>query len=346
VNSEQGNHAFRGMKKSLSSLTIYLQMLNLKNILFVVLLCTVFTTKSQTGLTEITQFGNNPGNLLFFIHKPAIKKNKMPLVVALHGCNQDVATIAKQSGWNKLADENGFIVIYPQQRFFNNPSSCFNWFNEKDISRNSGESGSIKQMIDYMCDSFSIDKSKIFAYGLSAGAVMTSALLADYPEVFNSGAILAGGPFFTNSNPLSAMSGMVQPKKRSSKEWGEMVIKQNPAYSGKFPRVIIVHGKKDIVVDPENSYQLIKQWAYVLKTDTVPTKISKDFANNKAIERKSYYTKQNEEQIIFYEIDGMGHALPVDPGDTPGKGGATGLFAVDKDFFSTYWIAKDFGILK
>ncbi|HWY37579.1 MAG TPA: hypothetical protein VNY73_03400, partial [Bacteroidia bacterium] len=62
--------------------------------------------------------------------------------------------------------------------------------------------------------------------------------------------------------------------------------------------------------------------------------------------RKSYLDANKKEKIIFYEIDNLGHALPVDPGTSPGKGGKTGLFAVDKDFFSTYWIAKDFGLLE
>jgi feruloyl esterase len=313
--------------------------------LFILTFCW-FLTQSQTELIEIENFGSNPGNLIFYIHTPKIKKEKMPLVIALHGCNQDVATISKQSGWNKLADEYGFYILYPQQRFLNNPSSCFNWFNEKDISKNSGESGSIKQMIDFVCDSFSIDTSKIFAYGLSAGAAMTAALLADYPNVFNAGAILAGGPFMMATNALSAMSIMVSPKFKSSKEWGELVLKQNPDYKNKYPRVIIIHGKNDVVVNIKNSYELVKQWAYVLHTDTVPKKKTEDFANNKDVEKKVYLDKNKETKIIFYEINGLGHALPVDPGDGIGKGGHTGLFAVDKDFFSTYWVAKDFGLIK
>jgi hypothetical protein len=36
----------------------------------------------------------------------------------------------------------------------------------------------------------------------------------------------------------------------------------------------------------------------------------------------------------------------VDPGEGETQGGSTGLFGVDKDFFSTYWIMLDFGIGK
>ncbi|MGZ3866586.1 MAG: extracellular catalytic domain type 1 short-chain-length polyhydroxyalkanoate depolymerase [Bacteroidia bacterium] len=316
-----------------------------RNILCLLLVVFGLTLHSQSGLTEITGFGKNPGNLLLFIHPPKIKKANMPLVVALHGCNEDPATIAKQSDWNRLADENGFMVIYPQQRFLNNPSYCFSWFNENDITKNSGESGSIKEMIDFVCDSFKIDKTKIFAYGMSAGAIMTSALLADYPETFNTGAILAGGPFYP-TGMMSAMSAMVTPKKKSSKEWGEAILKQNPGYKGKYPKVLILHGTNDVVVDPQNSAQLIKQWAYVLHTDTVASKTVAKFGGNKYVTRESYLNKQQEEKMVFYSMEGLGHALPVDPGTGATQGGATGLFAVDKDFFSTYWIAKDFGLVK
>jgi len=328
---------------------------SLRSIFFLLTLtfCSI-CSQSQTDLKEIKKFGTNPGNLTFFIHIPKIipkglsetKKERMPLVVVLHGCNENAALISKQSGWNKLADEYGFYVIYPQQRFLNNTSSCFNWFNVKDISKNSGESGSIKQMIDFVCDSFSVDTNKIFAYGLSAGAAMTATLLADYPNVFNAGAILAGGPFMMATNSLSGVSAMLNPKHKSSKEWGELVLKQNPDYKNKYPRVILIHGKNDKVVNIKNSYELVKQWAYVLHTDTVPTKKMEAFANNKDIERKVYLNKSNEEKIIFYEINNLGHALPIDPGDDLDKGGKTGLFAVDKDFFSTYWIAKDFGLVR
>lgn len=35
----------------------------------------------------------------------------------------------------------------------------------------------------------------------------------------------------------------------------------------------------------------------------------------------------------------------VYPGDGAEQGGKTGMFSVDKGFFSTYWIAKDMGLI-
>ncbi|WP_376776084.1 PHB depolymerase family esterase [Rhizobium populisoli] len=36
-------------------------------------------------------------------------------MVALHGCTQTAAAYEHGSGWSRLADEYGFVVLYPQQ---------------------------------------------------------------------------------------------------------------------------------------------------------------------------------------------------------------------------------------
>jgi len=287
-----------------------------------------------------------------YLHKPVSTADSVklravkPLVVALHGCNQNAESIALQSGWNKLADGFDFYVIYPEQKRINNLSDCFNWFNEKDITKNSGESGSIKQMIQFMRDSFLIDTAQIFVYGLSAGAAMTTVLMANYPGTFNTGAVLAGGPYKMATNPFTALSVMAGSKNKSSAEWGKLVKDENPAYKNNYPKLVVIHGKSDKVVNPENSLQLIKQWANVLHTDTVPAQTLNSFANNQDITKYIYMNDKKQEEIFYYEVKNLGHALMVDPGEPITQGGKTGLFAVDKNFFSTYWIAKDFGLIR
>jgi feruloyl esterase len=175
---------------------------------------------------------------------------------------------------------------------------------------------------------------------------MTCVLLTDYPSLFKAGAVLAGAPFSTYTDPVDALSAMTSARKKNPEEWAALVRQQNPGYKGPYPKLIVAHGTKDKVVDIQNSYELIKQWSVVLHTDTTPTKTVADFAGNKDVKKKIYENKRKEEKIIFYEIANTGHTLAVDPGTGPTQGGHTGIFAVDKDFFSTYWIAKDFGLVK
>lgn len=323
-----------------------------KLIVFLFCLLSFTYAKAQVFSQEINHFGSNPGNLVMYLHQPngpadTFKTgDKKPLVIVLHGCNQDAKSIAQQSGWNKLADHFDFYVLYPEQKRINNPSNCFNWFREKDTGRNSGEMASIKQMVDHVRAHYTIDTTRIFVYGLSAGAAMTSIIMANYPGTINSGAVLAGGPYKMASGAMDGLLAMAKPKIKSSATWGKLVKENNPGYAGRYPHLVVCHGKNDKVVNPKNSEELIKQWAYVLGTDTVPAQTLKAFAGAPDVEKKIYTDKKGEERIYFYEVDHLGHALLVDPGEPITKGGETGLFSVDKDFFSTYWIAKDFGLVK
>lgn len=306
---------------------------------------------AQSELEEVKDFGSNPGRLEMYLHKPHQEVDTIkhlahrPLVVALHGCNQNARNIARESGWNMLADKYDFFVIYPEQSRLNNPSDCFNWFNEKDTEKNSGESGSVKQMVDYMRAHYGIDSTKIFAYGLSAGAAMTSVLLVNYPETFNAGAVLAGGPYKMATGAFEGLSAMMKPKSHTAQELGERVRKDNPNYKGNYPRLVVCHGKDDKIVNPKNSDELVKQWASISGADTVATREIKNFAGRPDIEKKIYCTKSGAEKMFYYQMAGLGHALAVDPGTGATQGGQKGVFTVDKDFFSTYWIAKDFGLI-
>src|SRR5262245_20400854 len=78
------------------------------------------------GLTEVSGFGTNPGQLKMYEHAATSLPPGAPLLIVLHGCTQRAADVA-QSGWNELADANGFAVVYPEQQTSNSPVRCFSW---------------------------------------------------------------------------------------------------------------------------------------------------------------------------------------------------------------------------
>jgi poly(3-hydroxybutyrate) depolymerase len=165
----------------------------------------LFCNSQAQSLTEINDFGMNPGNLRMFVHIPLAtdKKQKKHLVLVLHGCTQTAGVIAAQTGWNKLADEYGFLVVYPQQKLINNAGRCFCWYRRGDITKGKGEDASIMEMLDYMKVNYNIDSGHVFITGLSAGAMMSVAMMATNPEAFNTGAIFAGGPYKSALNVFS-----------------------------------------------------------------------------------------------------------------------------------------------
>src|SRR5690606_1436753 len=116
-----------------------------------------------------------------------------------------------------------FIVVYPQQKYSNNPSGCFNWFRKNDTDQGKGEVSSIQEMVDYALKNYAINPQNIHAYGLSAGAAMTVALLANKPNAYQNGAIYAGAPYKMANNALEGAKVMLKPSNKTPEEWANLI---------------------------------------------------------------------------------------------------------------------------
>lgn len=304
-----------------------------------------FYSYGQHHSMQKTNFeGSNPGNLIMYRHVPKMTtpNTKLPLVIVLHGCTQNGKAIAKISEWNRLADEYNFIVLYPTQKRSNNISNCFNWFQLDDINEGTGELQSIINMIDDTAKNYNINHSKVFVYGVSAGATMGVALLAVYPEYFNAGAIFAGAPYKIAITKRTALQAIMNSETKSPKEWASLIPKANTTQP--FPKLIVYHGMKDKVVTIQNSKELIKQWTYLHHIDTIPDKIIYNY-KSAPVNRIIYTDTTKAEKVVFYELLTCGHQIPINPGKEKNEGGKKGLLSKDINYFSTYYVAKDFGLL-
>jgi len=303
--------------------------------------------QKELSFTKIKKFGKNRGNLKMFVHhKNLPDTGKVPLVVVLHGCNQKAAGVAALTGWNKLAGINDFVVLYPQQRNINNPNLCFNWFKKRDIRKNKGECASIMQMINYCLKNYPIDTNNIFITGVSAGAAMSVAMMATYPDVFKMGAVFAGGAYRLGTNPVGAFRVMLGRKNKTVEKLTKNVRKQNPGYEGKYPPLIIYQGQSDPVVAPRNAHILAAQWAGLFQADTTNHYSENAYMGIDDITRREYHDTSGNMYMVMYLIEKLGHRVLVKPGDDDNEGGRTGLYGADKGFHSTYQTAKEFGIIK
>ncbi|MFN3341230.1 MAG: alpha/beta hydrolase family esterase [Flavobacteriales bacterium] len=303
------------------------------------LVMVLFSCSLEAKLYELKGFGSNPGNLRAFLHSPInfSDTNGAPLVVVLHGCNQNAHAIFDEAGWEILSDKLGVYVLCPEQKLLNNGMRCFNWFLSADNSADRGELGSILQMINYTISLKGINKKKIFIYGVSAGGYMSVACMANHPELFRSGAILAGGPYF---GPATIAPG----KKLSANQLAQRVFDLFPVAAPIFPSMLILHGTKDPVVDYSNAELLFEQWSLLHGLPLSPP-------SDTIVERdNTFYRKQNfnKDSLLLVELlalNGLGHYLPVDPGNGVEQGGKKGLFAKDKNWFSTLYVVRFFGLL-
>src|SRR5207245_9777716 len=66
---------------------------------------------------EIFPFTSKAGSRPYYVYTPAVlvPDGTVPLLVMLHGCTQTARGVAVASEWNQVAEEHGFVVVYPQQ---------------------------------------------------------------------------------------------------------------------------------------------------------------------------------------------------------------------------------------
>ncbi len=95
-----------------------------------------------------------------------------PLVISLHGAGGWPTQQRNLSGWNRLAEREGFIVVYPSALWGRGPKV---W----KVTRGpllAADIRFISELIDTLEASYSIDPKRIYANGLSNGGGMSFVL--------------------------------------------------------------------------------------------------------------------------------------------------------------------------
>ncbi|MDC8756690.1 PHB depolymerase family esterase [Janthinobacterium fluminis] len=308
------------------------------------------------SLTEVKNFGTNPGALKMFKYVPQNLGASRPLVVALHGCTQSASAYNDETGWIQLADKFHFALLLPQETVHQN--NCFRWFEPNHSERGKGEALSIRQMIEKMTDDLNIDARRVYVSGLSAGGAMTAVMLATYPEVFAGGGIVAGIPFRCASNQnealpcgvkLSLSPGKMATEKKnmSPKQWGDLV-RHASNFTGPYPPVSIWHGSADDVVDPQDEIELMEQWTDLLGTGQTPAKEEVLQGNNaRLIHHQIFSNSSGHPMVETFLIDNMKHAVPVNPGGSDAQcGKEVQPYVINAGICSSLAIANFLGIDK
>jgi poly(hydroxyalkanoate) depolymerase family esterase len=210
----------------------------------------------HSGATESRQY---------YVYTPANYEvgKAVPLIVMLHGCTQSPADFATGTQMNRLADEHQSIVAYPQQARKNHHFQCWNWYHLANQYRGSGEPAIIAGIVQDIVKNtaqWTIDTSRIYVAGASAGAAMAVILGATYPDIFAAIGVHSGVQYQAATNPKRAL--------RAMRRGGPDAVQQGKAAyeaMGRFARVvptIVFHGSRDHVVPAINGDLVVQQWMH------------------------------------------------------------------------------------
>jgi acetylxylan esterase len=219
-----------------------------------------------SALQEITGFAPNPTSLRMFLYVPRHVRPHPAIVVALHYCGGSGPAFFNGTEFASLADQYGFIVIYPSVT--RTSLVCFDVSTPGALTRNgNSDPVGIVSMVRWAQRNLHADRNRVFATGISSGAMMTNVLLGDYPDVFKAGSAMSGVPFgcfATTDGSLwnsACANGTIT---KTPEQWGDLVRAADPGFRGPRPRMQLWHGTADTILFYPNFGEEVKEWTDVL----------------------------------------------------------------------------------
>jgi poly(hydroxyalkanoate) depolymerase family esterase len=194
-------------------------------------------------------FSDAAGSRRYKVYVPSGDRGPgLPVVVMLHGCTQNPDDFAAGTRMNALAEEQGFLVAYPEQPQSAHMQRCWNWYAEGDQVREGGEPALLAGIARAVVAEFSADPGRVYAAGLSAGGAAAAILAATYPDLFAAVGVhsgLACGAARDLPGAFAAMKGQgaaPEPNRRAVP-------------------TIVFHGDGDRTVHPVNGDRVVAQAA-------------------------------------------------------------------------------------
>lgn len=226
----------------------------------------------------------------YLLHVPKNYDPARPvaLVISIHGYAEWPAHQMQQSGWNELAEQYGFIVVYPSglglpKRWRiggipNRPSDP-----EPEVTF-------ISDLIDKLSGQYNIDPARIYANGFSNGGGLSFALSCRLSERI-------------------AAIGCVG---------GAYLLPWSDCQSARPVPVIVFHGTADPIVPyqggPSRSFNLpfptIPEWVEELALQHGCTGSPKAIFAQGNVSGFQYNGNAAGAEVVFYSIAGGGHAWP------------------------------------
>lgn len=224
----------------------------------------------------------------YLLHVPVSydRNRPTPLVISLHGGALWPAAQREISQWNRVADEHGFIVVYPSGVSGDGPRA-WSAGREPGLSR---DVRFISDLIDTLRTSFNVDPTRIFADGLSNGGGMAFALSCRLSSRIAAIGMVATAIFL----PWSACA---------DQRAVPMI-----AFQGTADRAIPYHGGTSWVAP--DVFPDIPAWTarWAARNRCAPTPVDSVVAAD--VTRRTWTNCADDAAVVLYTIQGGGHTWP------------------------------------
>ncbi|MDR6583439.1 extracellular catalytic domain type 1 short-chain-length polyhydroxyalkanoate depolymerase [Herbaspirillum frisingense] len=243
---------------------------------------------------------------------PCRPEAAMPLVVMLHGCQQNAAEFAQGTDMNVHAAKRGGAVLYPEQPLRAHPQRCWKWY-DKTTQKGGGDVATLAALIEDVVSSHAIDRQRIYVCGISAGAAMAHILALTHPSLVAAVGLHSSPVFGACNSAAGAYRVMQHGSRHPGGAMDELLVR--------LPRMqtmpaILIGGDIDKTVRPVNQRQLVEQFVSLNRTlalTAMPTKERRfgRASRNAPMQRRftiNDHTIGRKVMIRSVMIEGLGHA--------------------------------------
>jgi polyhydroxybutyrate depolymerase len=234
----------------------------------------------------------------YYIHVPTSynKTQSIPLVLVFHGTGARGSDMEQVTGLSQLADQENFIVAYPQGLKDNNGQTF--WASIGTTQQGIDEIRYVDDLLDNLEQSFCIDEQRIYATGFSNGGGMSWYLACNLSERIAAFAPVSGN-FYDLDTGCNIKRGVP---------------------------ILDVHGTGDTVVPymggpapekPDLPLPSVPQWLNEWAKRDHCAQGPNTFFQNGNVTGEEWIRCRDGSSIVHYRIEGGGHAWPASLDGSP-----------------------------
>ena len=250
--------------------------------------CSTYQSNNGSGSTLNCTIVHDNITRQFFVYVGSGYQSNSPVLFVLHGYTSRGLWIMNYSGFQSIADDTGFIAIYPQGTLL--PATGQTHWNVGGwtTSSTTDDVGFINSVINFLNDEYSIDPKRIYSTGMSNGGYMSFKLACDLSSR------IAAVVSVTGSMTNQTFDGC------------------NPSHS---TSVAQIHGLQDTVVSyAGNGFskpieEVMDYWVSNNNCESEPDTSEISGSNGGGI-HDVYSGCDNETNVELYLMTNMGHTWP------------------------------------
>lgn len=230
---------------------------------------------------------------IYFVHTPKSGSSKpLPVVFVFHGGGGNAARMPAFTGFNTLADQNGFLVVYPN-------GLDHHWNDGREGAQKTSDVEFIVALLDQLGRDYFIDPHRIYATGMSNGGFFSLRIAWQLSSRFAAVASVAA------TLPVALLEQDKTPQPIS---------------------VMMINGTDDPLVPFRGGWMKIGQSGNILSfADSIALWVKQDGCNPKpsmtslpdrdpndgtTVQCTVYSAGKNDTEVIGYTIQGGGHTWP------------------------------------